>query len=154
MNKIIVVTSDEPCFQIKTGAPVVEMKQAKELCDKLAEGFFDKYEIPARVVKTVSVDFINTIWFYGYHVKHLQVHFFTINYSGKSLKIRKHNYESICRYFDKSAEYYEEFSQYNTIVDEPTNFLEDNFSQRYSDIFGYAAYYDVLNSFGKVKEID
>lgn len=149
MNKIIVVTSDEPSFRIKTSAPLREIEEAKDFCDKVASGVYDYLGIPAKVVKTVSIDFINAIWFYGYHEKHISVHFFTLNYINKSLKIRKHNYESVCKYFDKCMLHYEEFNKFNNIVDEPTNFSDDIFTEHYRDVFGDGSYYDVLNSFKK-----
>lgn len=109
MRPIIVVTSEDPDFRVRTQHPVVEADFAKNVCDKCMTLEATDAE-PVKCIKTVSLAAITVFFYYGLKLG-LDVSFWMMKKSPKSdtIRITRVGIEDIFASFNKEYEHVENF---------------------------------------------
>lgn len=106
MRPIIVVTSEDPDFAVKTQHPVIEADFAKEICDKCLNLDATDAE-PVKCIKTVSLAAITVFFYYGFLKLGLDVSFWMIK--NNPCKITQVGLNDIFASFNQEYDHVETF---------------------------------------------
>lgn len=117
MIPIIVVTSEDPDFSVKTQHPVIEADFAKDICDRCVSLEATDAE-PVKCIKTVSLSAITVFFYYGFLKLGIDVSFWMIK--NNPCKITQVGVNDIFTSFNQEYEHVESFfeeGEYERVTD-------------------------------------
>lgn len=120
MRPVIVVTSEDPDFKVRTQHPVVEADFAKDICDRCMTLEATQAE-PVKCIKTVSLAAVTVFFYYGMKLG-LDVSFWMLKKAPKSgtLRITRVGIEDIFKSFNEEYDHVASFFE-DGEYDEITN---------------------------------